>query len=67
MKVFDQTLLTITEEQDEQIRRFVPNIHERDAQYNALHNELKSKLKEPVGDPVHAMRQWMKRATRFFE
>lgn len=62
-KVFDQKLLTITEEQDEQIRRFIPNSHERDAQYNALHNTLK----KPVADPVTAMKQWMETAPTFFE
>ncbi len=62
-KVFDQKLLTVTEEQDEQIRRFVPNIHERDAQYNAFH----SSLKKPVADPVTAMKQWMETAPTFFE
>ena len=66
MHVFDQKLLTVTEEQDEQIRRFIPNIHERDAQYNAFHNSLSSALKEPVTDPVTAMKGWMEEAPRFF-
>jgi hypothetical protein len=65
-KVFDQRLLTITEQQDEQIARFVPNSHERDAQYAAFHNKLKSTLKEPVADPVQAMKGWMEKAPRFF-
>ncbi len=65
-KVFDQKLLTITEQQDEQIARFIPNSHERDAQYSAFHNTLSSTLKEPMSDPVMAMRTWMQSAGRFF-
>ena len=66
-KVFDQKLLTITEEQDEEVARFIPNSHERDAQYAALHTKLKSTLSEPVADPVTGMKKWMETATRFFE
>lgn len=65
--VFSQKLLTITERQDEEIARFVPNIHERDAQYAAFHNSLRNTLKEPVADPVQALKQWMETAPRFFE
>ena len=64
--VFSQKLLTITEQQDEEIARFIPNIHERDAQYAAFYNSLHSSLGEPVGDVVTAMRTWMQSAPRFF-
>ena len=67
MDVFSQKLLRITEAHDEKIAQFIPNIHERDAQYSAFHNTLCSTLKEPVADPVTAMSEWMETAPRFFE
>ena len=66
-KVFEQKLLTVTEAQDEEVATFIPNSHERDAQYAALHTKLKSTLSEPVTDPVQSMKDWMETATRFFE
>ncbi len=64
--VFDQKLLKVTEEQDVEIARFIPNSHERDAQYAAFHNSLRSSLSEPVGDVVTAMKGWMEKAPRYF-
>lgn len=65
-KVFEKKLLTITEQQDKKVARFIPNSHERDAQYAALHTKLKSTLSEPLADPVTAMKEWMETAPRFF-
>ena len=64
--VFSQKLLTITGTQDKEISQFIPNIHERDAQYAAFYNSLSSSLSEPVSDVVTAMKGWMGSALRFF-